>query len=461
MEQNNQYTNNPYIGGNNEQLYPTLPTQQEPTENVPVYGQYTPNNQFQPKFNEGYGQYNQKGGNEYSGSFEQPQQQYNQGYGNQQQFNQGYGEQPNAPVIINPYQQTNENLVKSLIRNGSISMAYDEFRKHSVIVFTVNGNVYHYYARDGSWVAEQFPIKCTGDISTVYEKQRQSIAFFCKGEDGYLKYVYLKCDSGLIYSTYHWSVSDCFKAAGKVAGRVCAVYEPNRNHSACFFVGEDKRVHYFYVVNGTWQYQAFGSDVPCTGDLAACYDISKKSSTFAYESYGKLQLYYYEKNSWSRLGSDLFSHPVTGCISIVFEKYRYSTSVFYSTKDSKLVYYFVDSGKWNLKQNFDEPVLGDIKAIWNSDTQHVEVVYLSKGGIQQYYGVYSMISGYYWQKSLHPFDCCSNLDAVFQPNRKHIEFFFISPDSKRNYVYFNGSKFQLTTNEKALSWDKPHMVELK
>eukprot|EP01080_Neovahlkampfia_damariscottae_P011004 gene11004-3710_t len=169
MEQNNQYTNNPYIGGKNEQLYPTLPTQQEPTENVPVYGQYTPKNQFQtefnegyqnqPKFNEGYGQYNQKGGNEYSGSFEQSQQQYNQGYGNQQQ-------------------QTNENLDKSLIRNGSISMAYDEFRKHSVIVFTVNGNVY-YYARDGSWVA---PIKCTGDISTVYEKQRQSIAFFCKGD---------------------------------------------------------------------------------------------------------------------------------------------------------------------------------------------------------------------------------------------------------------------------------------
>eukprot|EP01080_Neovahlkampfia_damariscottae_P007797 gene7797-12271_t len=348
------------------------------------------------------------------------------------------------PVFINNQPVYQPNFISNLINSGSTTMIWDEKRNHSGIFLNVDGKVQHYYVHKGIWKGESV-ISCSGDVSAVYEPQRAHPAFFSKGQDGYLKYTYLS-------DSKKWNTSDIFQKAGKIGGRICAVFEHQRNHSACFFVGVDQKIHHYFVENGNWKYECF-NEVPCTGDLSVVYELQRKSAAFVFESFGTLQYCYFNNGKWNRDDSS-FKFSCDGAITTVYEKQRNHTAIYYATKQNSLVYYFVDPQKgWTSTANFFvAPVFGDIHAIYNDNTQHSEVIYTTKGGIEHYF-VVKGFRGNEWRNRQHVVDCCSGICGIYQPQRKAIEFFFVTSKRKRNYMYFNGKSFAMSTNDDVKEWN--------
>jgi hypothetical protein len=335
--------------------------------------------------------------------------------------------------------QTNSNLISSLIyQGGSTSIVWEAQRNHSAVFSNIGGSIHYYYVDQNGWNSHVVAKDCGGDLSSVYEPQRSHSALFYRGFDGYLKYAYI--------SNGNWNVSDIYQQAGKVGGRISSYWDDNRKHSACFFVGEDGRVHHYYVENSTWKLESF-SDYPCTGDLSAVYEPQRNSPAFVYDSYGQLH-YYYFSNGW-QFDRSTFKSPVQGAISAVFEKQRSHTAIYYASDNGDLAYWYVSNGAWQGTTNFFQgAVVGDVQSIFNDSTNHSEVIYSVNGGIQHY----SVQNGA-WVSQFHNVDVVSTLSACYQPNRKAIEFFYLSSNQARNYMYHNGNSFNASTNSMISCWN--------
>jgi hypothetical protein len=335
----------------------------------------------------------------------------------------------------------NEFFLMELLDQGPSSMIWEGNYNHSGIFANLGGSIFHFYVENYKWFSEVILHFCSGDISSIYEPSRGHSAFFSKSSLGFLRYTF--------FNGEEWqTIEKEFKEAGKMIGRICAIFEERRNSSSCFSVGEDRKIHYFYMENCKWMHKKFG-EFPCSGDLSAAYDIERQSPTFIYDSYGKLYHYYYEQKEW-KFNSKSFTHLCCGIISVVYEKQNKHISVFYEIEDGKIVYYTFMNGWKSEFQQFKHQIIGDLTSIYNEETKHSEVIYRTKCAIEHYFKNESNE----WVSNHHIVDCFSKISAIYQPNRKSVEFFFFSYNKQRNYLYCkDGKKYQNLTNLQVKCWN--------
>eukprot|EP01080_Neovahlkampfia_damariscottae_P001767 gene1767-536_t len=331
--------------------------------------------------------------------------------------------------------QSSSKILPFLFSHGSVDIVYEPSRSHIAIVSNVKGKLtYYFYGEDNSIVKDNISLpECKGDISVVWEKQRDHIGIFYEGKNGFLSYSYWNNEK------WNHSNENAFMESGKIGGRICAVYEPQRNHPACFFVGDDGSIHYWYVRDGIWKHDCKSFEVKCHGDLSVVYEKHKNHSAIFYEGPDNQLVYYYVDKVWKYEKKIFEHHKVGGAISALYNEKRKHSEVYYSGRNAKLNYWYNLNGVWTVDNfSFKEPVLGDLKAIYNPSTESSEVVYSTVSGVNHYF-----IALNEWKSMLHASsNSKGTISVCYSPIRRTVEFYYLSSSHIGHYHFFNGYNYQ-------------------
>jgi hypothetical protein len=100
----------------------------------------------------------------------------------------------------------------------------------AVFFVGLDGTLKYFFIKENTWTEykDSLSIKCYGDISAVYDNQKNLSSVFYQGEDYFLHYLY--------YNNDKWNHDgDSFQKAGKLRGSISALYEENRKNPGILF----------------------------------------------------------------------------------------------------------------------------------------------------------------------------------------------------------------------------------
>jgi len=179
---------------------------------------------------------------------------------------------------------------------------------------------YFYLGGNGAWAHDGSSFgKVHGDISAVFESQRNHSGVFYKGENDYVNYSYLGGNGAWAHDR------SSFNNGGKCQGAISAVFEPQRKHSAVFFHGGDDYVQYFYLGgNGAWAHNGSSfKKEKVVGDISAVFNKAHNHSAVMYMGEnGNQVLYSVPSGSWQCDNNSFDAHKCSGRIGMAYAEQR-------------------------------------------------------------------------------------------------------------------------------------------
>ena len=179
---------------------------------------------------------------------------------------------------------------------------------------------------------QKFP--CVGDLSAVFEENRNHSGLFYHGTDE--KIHHWEVVNG------KWSHNSSYFSKTYVGGAISAIYNPNRFHSEIFVTCDDGNINY-YSFDINWKLQKYLFDQQVAGDLKACFNpISGNPEVIYTSKLGGIQHYFCDiENKWTSISH--FEGKPNSPIGITFSDHKKSVEFFYLSYD-KSGHYYCNSG---------------------------------------------------------------------------------------------------------------------
>eukprot|EP01080_Neovahlkampfia_damariscottae_P006917 gene6917-11080_t len=220
---------------------------------------------------------------------------------------------------------------------------------------------------------------CRGDSSTVWETQRNQFGIFYISEEDQLIYTYFSDENKWKY--------DIDSLSKSVIGKPAAVYEPQRNHSACFVPLKQGGICYYFVTKNKkneneWSIDDQSITSNCTGDTSAVFETHRNHSSLCCDVYGILHYWFVEK-TWKCLKFDKI--PIGGAISSVYDENENITKIYFMSKNGNIVFISCKSylKEWSVSIiEIHKPIFRDFTAFYNPKLKCVELIYSTVGGFE-------------------------------------------------------------------------------
>eukprot|EP01080_Neovahlkampfia_damariscottae_P011057 gene11057-3765_t len=256
---------------------------------------------------------------------------------------------------------------------GDVSSVYEPQRSHAAFFYKgQDGYLKYTYFNGSAWATSdcyQKGGKVGGRICTVFETHRTHSACFFVGEDAKIHYFYV--ENG---AWQYW----CFGDA-PCTGDLSAVYEPQRNSSA--FVYESYgQIQYNYFNGQQWTKDATTFVEPCTGAISIVFEKQRNHTAIFYASKGDV-VYYYVDQMW-KCSKNLFQPEVIGDIAVIFNDATQHSELLYVTKGG-IQHYFVQNSAWSsIAHQVD--CISTLDAIYQPSRKAAEFFYVSSNGKTNY-----------------------------------------------------------------------------
>ena len=257
----------------------------------------------------------------------------------------------------------------SLLSIGSCDIVHDKSTNSHDVFFSTNGSLFYCFKKLELWNINRVT-SSHGDISAIFEHNRNHSAVFFVNVEGYLSYCYFD---------KKWKF-DVFKNIGMISGRISSVFETNRFHSAVFCLTTDS-LYYIYKENEIWKTESsIFKNYPCKGDISAVFHRKYSKSSVFYEGKDGYIHYWIMTNSNPIHKILLYSRPSGGIIKSI---YNNSTSQFvlvYSDGDTGELFYSDIKSENNVKK-ICKKSKGDVDLCINMVSKNVEILFSSDDGI--------------------------------------------------------------------------------
>jgi len=260
--------------------------------------------------------------------------------------------------------------------NGPLSACFEQQRNHaSLFVKAADGHLNFFYVNEIGWqmdpVSFQAAGPVTGEVSAFFNPKCNHACVFFKGGDGKLHYFHVTAAG--------WThVNEPFASVGEVQN-LSACFDLTSNGAVCYVRNAENKLYEIRENGDNWVVDYVEQAGTCLGNVAAVYEPQRQHTGCFFENAEHRLGYLYWMGNWN-CDNQSFAENVEGGICAAFSPDRNHSEVCFRDTAGQLQYYFLDASNvcWATEKNLCHTCMSSpfVHMVYEDHAKHIAITFL-------------------------------------------------------------------------------------